>query len=494
MLDGKFFRKSEAASQGKFVAYENVYQRSTMILSSTKTGTPIAAVTLVSGTPDTAALVTARPPPVGNQEENTSFFQGMLNKDGALFSFAVTNLGMKGHLLFQVFQVGSELPVNEVNCVEANSTYVIPCDQRSGQAMSIQSRKDKANPAQDQTLKEAEADKKVQVLQFKVVIKPETGNLLFEGGTQWSCQLGFVRQEEPPKFISKGRGGFGGELVRELGMSRGGFGGREEEEFSMGGGLFGAPEMSRGFGARAGAPEMSRGGDRGGETRGGTRGGDRGGGRGGGGWTRGGSGGRRDMSMGAARGISNSSLQKKSKSAPKSAPVPQASAYALESRSLHLEEKQSSAMEIVDDNDDGKGDEVDVGATSAVDLVYSGDKVQVKSRSVELDFSDVYVSAPMIMGISLWRTMKVNPIPNIQAWLKEQVEEATKNEGKVLLQQVKQVYKSEFCVVLADEETRADTVIIQCGHCCVNHQVVAKLDKCPLCRGHIMATCLLGDM
>lgn len=528
MLDLKFFRKSELASKGKFVAYENLYHRSTMILSSTTTGRPIAAITLVSGTPKTATLMTARPPPIDAKEDDAmSFFQGMLDQDGALFSFAVTNLCTKGHLMFQVFQVGSEMPVNEINCVEANSTYVIPCDQRSGKAMSIQSRKDKQDANKDQSIKDAEAlhaanpEENKALVRFKVLLKPEVGqnDKMFEGGTAWKCQLGFVREEEEERRIYKGFGAAPNRdgIVLESGYWRGGSRGADMLEGSMGGEevAFGFREMS-----------MSRGGGRGMSMS--RRGGNMRGARGHDSTSRGMPEMSRPLSAQKKKGagfFGSAVPPTRSAGAPApissmpepavalyrgSPPLPQAQVMSLQLaevppvdyRSMSFgarEEKEVKEEEESGDGAaamdwDGLGGSVDVGATTAVDLVYSGDKVQVKSRSVELNFSDELSSAPLIIGISLWRSMKVNKVPDILVWLKEQVDEAVQNEGKVLAKQIKQVFKSEFCVVLADEETPADSVIIQCGHACVHHSVVSKLDKCPLCRGYITATCLLASM
>lgn len=381
MLDAKFFRHHALAA--KYAAYECVYGRATMVLFSKKTHTPLAAITLVSSTPQVTTLLTARQAPTDDAAGNNSYFQGMLNRDEAPFSFAVSNLCQDGHLSFNIFAGDSELPINEVNGLKSGETYPIPCDQRTGRAMTIKAQQKEGGVAT--TLREAEEKKAKEggkgSMQFKVVIAPEVNHNVkwFEEGTFWQCVPGFVRPAKPNPKPSRwtphwARGG--GEEEKD-----------GEEIVAMSNGLLEtfSPPVYRNCG-------MSRGGE----------------------------------------------LRRKKKSAP-----PRYAAEPQMYRSLELGGIEKGMAKKAEDEDE----DIDIGGTTAVDMNYTGNKIHVETTQLEMDFDMTQASAPMIICLSLWQNMKLRPGSDIQAFLRSQVQDLTENEGKRLLASLPKIFKSEICVI-----------------------------------------------
>lgn len=108
-LDPKFFERCSVTTHGtaQLEAYKAVYPRSTMVLFSRKTHTPLAALTLtavclsmLTGRPALAS--SDRPASPSDTVEATSYFQGMLNQPDQNFTFTITNLSNKGHIVFQL--------------------------------------------------------------------------------------------------------------------------------------------------------------------------------------------------------------------------------------------------------------------------------------------------------------------------------------------------------------------------------------------------------
>jgi len=92
MLDNRFFQLVQAVPEthGNVVveSYKAVYARSTMILYSRKTHTPLAALTLKGDEVDVGCLsmLMARPCPPNN---STPHFQGMLSLPDQIFFYNI---------------------------------------------------------------------------------------------------------------------------------------------------------------------------------------------------------------------------------------------------------------------------------------------------------------------------------------------------------------------------------------------------------------------
>ena len=120
-----------------------------------------------------------------------------------------------------------------------------------------------------------------------------------------------------------------------------------------------------------------------------------------------------------------------------------------------------------------------------------GEKVKVNSSKNYINYNYDLVSTPTVLCLSLCPNLKLNILSEKQGVerVKQAVKDFIKNENKSLLDSLEKVYKSDKCVI--DLESEADTIIIQCGHQCVNHKYVAKLKEkgvCPVCRGAIVGT------
>lgn len=99
------------------------------------------------------------------------------------------------------------------------------------------------------------------------------------------------------------------------------------------------------------------------------------------------------------------------------------------------------------------------------------------------EYAYEYPSAPAVVCLSLYPEMKFLPLEDLEAQLAAEIEEWVSNQGKALIEALTAIYKSDTCVI--DLESPADTVIIQCGHQCLNHKNAKDLKKCPMCRGSV---------
>jgi hypothetical protein len=127
---------------------------------------------------------------------------------------------------------------------------------------------------------------------------------------------------------------------------------------------------------------------------------------------------------------------------------------------------------------------VDVGDTQAGSLTY-GKQVEVRSGFTGQEYAYEHPSAPTVLCLSLYPEMKFYPLPDLDEAVGSELKEWMENEGKELLAALVAIYKADTCVI--DLESPADTVVIQCGHQCLNHANVGNLRKCPMCRTPITA-------
>jgi hypothetical protein len=355
-------------------------------------------------------------------------FQGLLKEDGSEFQFCVSNLG-DGYLSFNIVQDGDWKPINEVNAVRSKASYLIPCDQRTKKAMKIQAKKTDDGKTH-LTVEEAETKGGAGTLKFTVNIKPQKGNKEFaEGPGTWECVPGIVVKEPAPVQYRGLRSGYlegydGGEAV--------------------------ALSASYNGGSRGGGLERSAG------------------------------------SSSSLRGWFSKGKKKKS------APPAQANALARQSDGLEFSQGAPAEEEEASFGGDLFGSyggppaykSLDIGKTSAVDLAYGDKEIEVKTASVNFEI-DLEVENPFTLGISLWEKMELLPLGDVGEQLAAEIKYLKENHGKELLKAVRQIFKSETCCI--DLESPADTVIIQCGHQCVNHANLKGLDKCPMCRGRVVA-------
>jgi hypothetical protein len=96
-MDNKYF--SLLTRENGFEGYMSNEPRSTMILYSNKTYTPLAALQFHAKKPFAKCLLTARPQ---EKDSSTHIFQGLINEDNHVFYFSIVNLCPKGSINFNI--------------------------------------------------------------------------------------------------------------------------------------------------------------------------------------------------------------------------------------------------------------------------------------------------------------------------------------------------------------------------------------------------------
>jgi hypothetical protein len=472
MIDPHFFTRvsAEDNKQVRHEAYKAKYARSTMVLYSTKTRTPLAALVFKAEDPGCLSLLTGRPTP-GQATE--PYFQGMLNMPDQVFTFSIVNLSDKGMINFNILHTphrvsevdpGPTYGINQVNELHPNQGYTIPADQRNNCKMVLagKTRKNADGTDTKVTVKDTESKEQKEGLYFylSVVAANSCPELVekFAEGTVWKCSSHFVRKVKVPEVHLQSSSYRGGSGMRLLSRH--------------------APPVTRGIRGPGQGPVhgdipegayMSLGGF---------------------GASRGGDSGNRSM---------NESWRNQSYTVPESyhpeeeesedgeadmdlfdtapAPVFRSTGNAgsgLQSKGLSSTPLVSAAGFAA----------VDVGSTQAGSLTY-GKQVEVRSGFTGEEYAYEHPSTPTVLCLSLYPEMKFYPLPDLDEAVGAELKEWMENEGKELLAALTAIYKADTCVI--DLESPADTVVIQCGHQCLNHANVGDLRKCPMCRNPITA-------
>ena len=433
-LDQRFFKqvaKSEPKDGFVYQGYIAEYARSTMVLFSKKTGTPLAA--LVLGTPDRGVLsvLTERPSP---GEAPEPYFQGMLNMPDQGLDISVVNLNDKGMINFNILHTphrvsevdpGPSYGINKVNELHSNQGYTILADQRNGREM-ILSGKTKTSATGDEekvTVGDSEKDEQNNGLYFYLSVVPANNcpELVqkFAEGTAWKCVNFLVRKaRELPQYAHLGfTDSRIGESWRNQSMVVDEIESDEEEDadFDLFGGTTQPPrEMLDGRPINTETGEFLD---------------------------------------GLGNDMSNSYR---------------------DTERVQLRNKSSVAP-------------VDVFQSQAGELK-SGQEVEVRSGYTGQEYAYEHCSEPTVLCLSICPELVFFPLPDLKAEVEAEVNDWEENEGKRLLDALERVFKSEHCVI--DLESEPDTVILQCGHQCINHTNTAGLPKpvkCPLCRGYATA-------
>lgn len=556
MLDQRFFERvattnKKHGSNGTATnicleSYKAVYARSTMVLFSRKTHTPLAALTLKADDVGCLGMFTARPPPPQNKD--TAHFQGMLNMPNQLFTLTISNLSDLGMINFNILHTpgyrvstvdpGPAFGINEVNELHPNQSYTVQADQRNNCRM-ILAGKTKAVVQGEETkpvsVRESEQGSEHKGLYFylSVVADRACQPLVtkFAEGTIWKVVPGFVRQttrfvtrptnmsmlaERSSNMFLRGAPHAGihesrNDLLEDSILQD------EEESIDSFDAQIGAAEpfgspfegVSFRFAALdgmagSGAPprreipfEQERGSSRG--------------------LMPPGSAPRQRMSQeyysppaaaavpiaaAAAPPPAGSALRQRMyreyHSPPSQAVAPPTVAAAAPSTSDHLPpslQVEAAAVPptlksfIRSPASEPKGSigtsHVDVGSTQAGELRY-GEQINVSAGYTGHEYDYDHPSEPTVLCLSIWHEMEFFPLPDINDELSIQVKEWLENEGKNLIEALNAIYTTDTCVI--DLESEPDTIICTCGHQCINAKNVSKsLKKCPMCRNYISA-------
>jgi hypothetical protein len=539
-VDSQFFKliKSQDKGATRYEGYKSQYARSTMILFSKTSHTPLAALVFHAEDNGVLSLLSARPSPNNSTDH---YFQGVLNTPNQVFHFSIINLNDDGFINFNILHTphrvsevdpGPAFGINQVNELKPNQGYTIPVDQRTKRAMVLAglTKKQDDGTTAPMTVEETESKtEKKEGLYFylSVVASAICPSLIakFAEGTLWKCADHFVRKVNAP--VQKSFGNFGGYRggdyvdlleVSSLGSARDGDrdgGGDRGGDGDVWVREMGSSDSMDGFSA-----PLSRG-------SGGGRGPARGTSLSGRNLER--SSGRNSNS---GRGLSNGNFWQRAqvsnnggRGVPRNAVFRDVSAHNVSqqsdsvSRSISSEDDargardtssgnfgsenvlmlsaSANANDILETSSGSVGSEedvqmqntelfesFDVGTTQAGKLSY-GRQQEVVSGVTGLDYAYEHPSEPTVICLSLHPSLKFYPLPDITAIIEEEFKEWLENEGKALIAALTAVYKSDTCCI--DLDSPADTIICQCGHQCVNHNNVEGLTKCPMCRGTIAA-------
>jgi len=471
-LDSQFFEyvKHQDKENARYEAYKARYARSTMVLFSKKTRSPLAALIFHAQDPGVMSLLTGRPAPPGSTEPH---FQGLLNMPEQVFRFTIANLSNEGFINFNILHTphrvnevdpGPAYGINEVNELRQNQAYTIPADQRTGRAMVL-SGLTKINSAGQQVAvsvdeSESKAEKKEGLYFYLSVVASNSSPSLvakFAEGTVWKCTDHFVRKVNAPP-VSSYRGGFGGDLgipqsyrvfapvpqetmYRSLSLERSGDALDELDSRSML--LSASAGRVQTKGIKKSARETSN-----------------------------------------KRGASDSFGDDEDDFVPESSAPPSAAACAF-SMPMAINVPQAASVAR------GAFSSFDVGSTQAGRLSYGQQEV-VRSGFTGLAYAYEHPSEPTVLCLSLFPDLKFLPLPDVTAEIDEEIKEWIENEGKALIEALTRIYKSDVCCI--DLESECDTVICQCGHQCINRANTQGLAKCPLCRGNISAMVLASGL
>lgn len=543
VLDSRFFQRCATTDhKGQMLeSYKAVYARSTMVLFSRKSKTPLAALTLKADDVGCLSMLTSRPSPKNATEP---YFQGMLNMPNQKFTFTISNLSGSGMINFNILHTprrvsevnpGPSYGINEVNELHKSQSYTIEADQRNSRAMLLAGKTktvrdpDAGEKQVDVSVKESELGETPTGLYFYLSVVPDKAckSLVdqFAEGTTWKVVPGFVRRMPKPIYRAPGAYSYGSTRERSTeplssfagGGARFGGGGpmtamesRESELSAYGPSLRQqARPIARHF---WGHGTNSVGGRRGAAASAGYRNGHRlgassaaGGRRGAAAPARERAGPRDWRGSNAAGGRGGSVDFSRDRAGPRgsqersyrSAPA----MYLAEPVSMSMMAASSPSRDRASPRNSNAlpapsaarsesltamfAAAVDVGTTQAAELKY-GEQVHVHSSETGHDYAYEHCSEPTVLCLSIWNDMKFLPLPDIQKELDEEVEEWKQNEGKALIESLNAVYKTDTCVI--DLESEADTIICTCGHQCIHHSnVQSSLRKCPVCRSFITA-------
>ena len=446
----------------KYEAYKANVTRSSMVLFSKKTATPLAALVFQAEDSGVLSVLTSRPSPPASQEP---FFQGMLNLPDQAFALSIVNLAEQGFINFNILHTphrvnevdpGPAYGINQVNELRPGRGYKIECDQRTGRQMVLSGRTKVTADGHTvkQTVDEAEQKTEREGLYFylSVVAANSCPDLVakFAEGTVWKCVSHFVRRVKAPVAIAKSasRGASSGYSER---LS---LGGRADcvnaaSEAPPDHGDILLMDDAAHFVCGTGEDEeceKSEGED------------------------------DYDNTLESCPPATNSNA----------AHDITLEFHATERRDAGLPMKHSKKRKSAEEVAASGIAKVNVGQTQAGKLTYGRQIQPVYTRVTGEEYAYEHPSDPAVLCLSLHPDLQVLPLPEIRDILKEELKEWIENEGKILIEGLSKVYKtSDTCVI--DLESPADTIVIQCGHQCLNHGNIQGLAKCPLCRAAVLA-------
>ena len=424
-LNSDYLRRSEDAKN--YEAWQAVFPRSTMVLFSKTTCSPLAALVFHPKDPNVKSLVTAVPETVS---ESIPHFQGMFDQDNKVFYFTIINLAQEGSINFNILHApnykvncvdpGPSYGINQVNELRPGDDYTIKCDQRNNCEMILKGKTKKDEKTGETVAVTVDAEQKSggNTLSFylSVVANISSDELvnLFREGTYWKATSFFIRPNLRKGWMAKGMGAARSlpRMDMEMALSF-------NETIN-----FGSPSLHETMNADEVTTEP--------------------------------------VKKRAKKGASASALARE---------VPAA-------RGMKRGEQKMLVTH----------QPVDIGQTQATELDY-GEKVQVRSGITGFEYAYDFPSEPTSISLSLWPGMQLLSLDGLETIIQEELQEWEQDHVKKLVAYLPGKFKSEACIIDLEEEPTM--VICSCGHQCFCKEDAALYSKskttCPICRGPIHA-------
>jgi len=521
LLPREFFTLVSTHVEGplQFQGYKAIYARSTLVLLSRKTSTPLAALVLKPDDCGVKAVFTQRPSPI--YDVNRTYIQGLFDLSDQPFQFGLANLTDLGYLNINVLHTehkvnstdpGPAYGVNAWNEFQCNQGGWIACDQRTSRAMVLAGRVS-ATTGSAVTVAETESkvEHKDQGLYFHLSVTPQSEipalqALFDEGPPVWVPAATLVRTVKAP--IARGRGGYMEERGRasqgitgHLLGSRG-RGAREDEyldseeegDVEYGNESFMEEDLHFLGGPRDAAPmgalpmpvtgELQR---EGGERR-----------------RMDASTNERSASMRAVRNQVDevhalspdamSALRNQSATIPERGAVQvQGLARRFLSSTDEIPSSPPSTLSLTSTSVD-RGTKrksalfrpVDVGQSQAGRLTY-GEHRTVNTVATNVDYDFERSATGTVLCLSIFSGLTLFPLPDLDAMARQQITDYVEQKNLDLVAALTRVFVSDQCTICLDAPP--DTVCAHCGHqaMCGACTKGFTQSSCPLCRAPIAA-------
>jgi len=126
-------------------------------------------------------------------------------------------------------------------------------------------------------------------------------------------------------------------------------------------------------------------------------------------------------------------------------------------------------------------------------IAYGEDKIEVKGHETDIMYEFDRTSRPCVIGLSINENLVFTQVD-----ISKRVEEL-KSEAQTFVTSIKnkqfsdflkgKTYDSDACIICLMEEPKCDSIIFTCAHKCTHFTCLTEtLDRCPVCRTHVVAT------
>jgi len=446
-------------------SYRALYERYTMVLFSRKTQTPLAALTLRSGSVQCLCNVTAGS---SSRETSATHFRGMLSLPHQTFSFTISNLSDEAMINFNVLRASEDsgpscYGVNEVNELRPNQSYTIDVDQRTQRRLVLGAGNRKRS-GRVYTKTKVREDVKIttdEELYFNLSVAADIAcpSLVskYEEGTIWKVVQGFIlrrpnRSPSPRVTTVMDRSNSNGRIYTandEVTFNPFELDGETANDevtfnpFELDG------ERGEGASLDSWSEILSFNPLHLGESE--------------------------DESSGVEIREEQSTNASPTTASPT---TPRRRGRRRRNLCRIAAPLGGPASRQVEAIRSGTGTSSQRQLSSLNEHEYN-DNVPISSGYSGHEYFYENLSEPTVLCLAIQPDLTLPRLPNIEKELAAQID-SLMNDPDVVLSHIK-VHKTETCVI--DLESEADTVIFPCGHQCINHaNASTSLQNCPMCR------------